>query len=798
MSLEEWQRALRIEYGEEQAFTMVNVGDHPVFSTFEVTNPATQRTYRVAIRGEEPGRNYCSCPDFTVNTLGVCKHIACVIAKLRRGRTTKKLLRENYQPSFSEVYVEYGNERTVRLSLGTDHTAKLRALAKTYFTLDGTLRAGGYARFGAFMNKAGALKDDIRIYDDALEYIGHIRDRTRRERIIDKKYPVVTPRGRAGGPAVRGVKATLYPYQYEGARFAARAGRAIIADEMGLGKTLQAIAAAEIMAAQFGVEKVLVVCPTSVKYQWKHEIERFTDRTVQVLEGLAHKRREQYATDAFYRIAGYEQVYRDVDDINDAAIDLVVLDETQRIKNWRTRTAQSIKRLCSPYALALTGTPLENRLEELHSIVEFIDRYRLGPLFKFLHAHQLTDEVGKVVGYRHLGSIGKTLRPILIRRTKAEVQQQLPGRVKKNLFVTMTKEQAEYHEENRSIVARLVAKWRRHRFLSEADQRRLMICLQNMRMACDNTFLLDKQTRNGPKSDEAVSIIGDILSDPAKKVVVFSQWQRMQQLLVEKLEEARIGYRYLHGGVPGHRRRELITSFRNDPDVRVFLSTDAGGTGLNLQSASAVINMDLPWNPAVLEQRIGRVHRIGQKRSVQVINLVSEGTIEQGMLKVLAFKKSVFAGVLDGGQDTVFMGETRLSKFMKEVSAVSDEVEKTPAAVPSMESEGSADEGRATAASRSSQEAQTEALSKSLRDLLTAGTAIVQRLAGATGSDNGGDAMAQTGGIVEVDPATGRPSLRIPLPEPEVIQGALSALTPLLQHIASGLSESAKQRRTRE
>ena len=135
---------------------------------------------------------------------------------------------------------------------------------------------------------------------------------------------------------------------------------------------------------------------------------------------------------------------------------------------------------------------------------------------------------------------------------------------------------------------------------------------------------------------------------------------------------------FFHGGVPSRKRKNLIEQFREDPDCRLFLSTDAGGVGLNLQHANVVVNMDLPWNPAVLEQRIGRVHRLGQTRPVQVINFIAEGTIEQGMLSTLAFKKSLFAGILDGGEKEVFLGESRLKRFMESVEKVTSDIPQTP------------------------------------------------------------------------------------------------------------------------
>ena len=151
-------------------------------------------------------------------------------------------------------------------------------------------------------------------------------------------------------------------------------------------------------------------------------------------------------------------------------------------------------------------------------------------------------------------------------------------------------------------------------------------------------------TDHGVKADEAVTLLDEIFERPETKVVVFSQWLRMHELLVRRFKERGWDHVLFHGGVPGGKRKDLVDRFRDDPKCRAFLSTDAGGVGLNLQHANVVINMDLPWNPAVLEQRIGRVHRLGQKQPVRVVNFVAQGTIEEGMLSVLKFKKSLFAG----------------------------------------------------------------------------------------------------------------------------------------------------------
>ncbi len=204
---------------------------------------------------------------------------------------------------------------------------------------------------------------------------------------------------------------------------------------MGLGKTIQAIAASEIMAKHLGVVAGADHLPHLPQASVGREIARFAERSTCVINGLRARREQLFTADSFFKITNYDTVYRDLDLIQKWSPDLVILDEAQRIKNWNTRAARNVKKVASPFAIVLTGTPLENRLEELVSIVQFVDQHRLGPTFRFLHDHQITDETGRVVGYRQLDTIGKTLAPILLRRKKDEVVKQLPPRLDKNFFV---------------------------------------------------------------------------------------------------------------------------------------------------------------------------------------------------------------------------------------------------------------------------------------------------------------------------------------------------------------------------
>ena len=197
----------------------------------------------------------------------------------------------------------------------------------------------------------------------------------------------------------------MLPYQLEGVAFAAGVGRAILADDMGLGKTIQGVGAAEILAREAGIGRVLVVCPASVKSQWRSEIHRFSDRSVQLVTGGAAERARQYDNDSFFTVCNYEQVLRDILAIERVRWDLIILDEGQRIKNWESKTARVIKGLQSPFALVLSGTPLENRLDELYSVVQFVDDRRLPPAFRFFHRHRVVDENGQGAGLQEPGPV---------------------------------------------------------------------------------------------------------------------------------------------------------------------------------------------------------------------------------------------------------------------------------------------------------------------------------------------------------------------------------------------------------
>ncbi len=550
LTLEQWQVELRRMQAKKDMLDIHEVNNKSYPGYYNVTNAITHKGYRVVYRGACSGWNFCSCMDFKTNQLGTCKHLEAV------GQWLELRNRQPYSgnPPHTSLYLSYKGERKIYLRIGTDDTEAFRELARGYFTHDGVLREDAQLKVGLFIKKAQAINNTFRIYSDAMAYLIKSRADMTRVNSLDE----VTSDQRLDSL----LKTKLYPYQKEGIRFAYRAGSSIIADEMGLGKTLQAIGVAQLMKAQGLISSVLILCPTSLKYQWKKEIEKFTDDSAVVVEGTHIARKKLYQASEFYKIVSYNSLSVDIKALKSLRTDFLIMDEVQRLKNWNTQISKAARRVESDYTVVLSGTPLENKLDELYSITQFVDQYCLGPYYKFVDETTIKSETGKIVGYKNLNAVGERLKNTLIRRRRKDVALQLPPRQDETIFVPMTSEQRRLHDEYKVVVAGLVHKWARAKFLSEGDRRRLLLMLNQMRMLCDSTYVLDQESRNDTKVDEAVSIIVNHLeSGIEEKVVVFSQWERMTRLISGELDKLGIGYEYLHGGVPSKARKDIVDNF---------------------------------------------------------------------------------------------------------------------------------------------------------------------------------------------------------------------------------------------
>jgi superfamily II DNA or RNA helicase len=622
---------------QTESLQVKNLDPHfPIFSNFAVKSKSGL-TYSVEIRSVSRRWFSCNCVDFRINALGTCKHVEATLLYL--------------EARYPRLFNQAKKNDKGRLDIVPDLTSGALRVER----LRGTLQPGfpriidrnGIVRMEDPEEALALLQDarvpSLRISQEVAPWL----DARRREQ--DRRFALreYERKVQSGEWPAQETLVSLYPYQREGMLHLAFKERALLADEMGLGKTIQAIAACALLHRLEKANRALVVTPASLKTEWEEQIQRFADLNYQLVFGPRGKRLRLYGSAPFFTIVNYEQMLADALDVNrHLQPDIVILDEAQRIKNWGTKTAQAVKRLQSRYAFILTGTPIENRIDDIHSLMSFIDPSVLGPLFRFNREFYLLDERGRPSGYQNLEQLHKRIRPFLLRRRKADVETELPDRTDQRYFVPLSPKQADSYGSHEAQVARLVDIAKR-RPLTQQESEKLQRELAMMRMICDTNYILDPKDRVCPKLSELEKILEECRNNEDVKIIVFSEWARMLELVKDLCEKMKIGYALHTGAVPQRRRRAEIQLFKSDPDCRVFLSTDSGSTGLNLQNASIVVNCDLPWNPARLEQRIARAWRKHQTKPVTVIHLVSEHTIEQRMLETLSSKQALADGILD-------------------------------------------------------------------------------------------------------------------------------------------------------
>lgn len=670
----------------EESFVITNTeARHPIFSNFRVKS-GSGLTYSVEIRGLGDREAVCDCVDFRTNGLGLCKHTEAVLLHLQARHKRAFKAGGTAGSDRIEVTVDPAAD-TLRI---LDGRGKLPTQVRRWFdSKDGRSVGPPEAAWAALRRLRDERFPQIRL-SQLIEPWLERRRRAVERRQLRHEYEMKV-QGGVWPPHETTVP--LFPYQREGMLHLAFTERALLADEMGLGKTIQAIAACALLHRLGKARRVLIVAPASLKAEWEEQIRRFTALDYRIVFGGKIRRLAAYdqsAATPFFTIVNYEQMVMDALDVNARlAPDIVVLDEAQRIKNWNTKTAQAVKRLQSRYAFVLTGTPIENRIDELQSLMDFLDPSALGPLFRFNRDFYELDERGRPIGCRNLDVLHERVKPFLLRRRKTEVETELPERTDHNHFVALHESQKQNYAVHEQQVMRL-ANLASRRPLTKQEQEKLQRELAMMRMICDTNYILDSKDRTCPKLDELGKLLEECVENDAK-VIIFSEWERMLQLVRDLCEERGLGHAWHTGSVPQQRRRGEINSFKDDPACRVLLSTDCGATGLNLQNASVVINCDLPWNPAKLEQRIARAWRKNQTRHVTVINLISEGTIEHRMLDTLALKQSVAMSVLDKP------GEVKAIKLRSGRQAFVERLKQliTPGTVPSRTEASAGDQKKA-------------------------------------------------------------------------------------------------------
>ncbi|MFD0558713.1 DEAD/DEAH box helicase [Stackebrandtia endophytica] len=450
------------------------------------------------------------------------------------------------------------------------------------------------------------------------------------------------------------VVATLRPYQRHGVAWLRRVAEqhcgGILADDMGLGKTLQAIA---LLAERRPALPHLVVCPTSVLGNWARELHRFApDLPVVRHHGPDRAIRIEDAgfTPGSVVITSYTLMLRDIDLLAQQDWDVVILDEAQQIKNHTSQTARAARALPAQVRLALTGTPVENRLSELWSIMDFANPGILGNHRRF--SKRFSEPIEMRRDTRAAERLRNIVEPFLLRRMKSEVATDLPAKQESIVACTLTTEQAQLYRAavKQAMDAGFGAGFERHG--------RILKLLTQLKQICNHPAQFLKQTQPLPqrsgKLTRATEMLAEAL-DEGSQSLVFTQYRAMGELLAEhlasELDLPRVPF--LHGGVRQADRDRMVERFQTEGTPIMIVSLKAGGTGLNLTAATNVVHYDRWWNPAVEDQATDRAHRIGQDKPVDVYKLVTGGTLEERIADLLERKRSIAEAITGTGEEWI-------------------------------------------------------------------------------------------------------------------------------------------------
>lgn len=439
------------------------------------------------------------------------------------------------------------------------------------------------------------------------------------------------------------LKKTLREYQREGFDFLVTLARyglgGILADEMGLGKTLQVIT---FLLAQKGA-KSLIITPTALIYNWKKEIERFAPSLkVGIVHGVRENRYKVLEEKENYDIilTTYTTYKNDEAYYKDTIFDYCIIDEAQHIKNPKSQITQTIKGVKSKVRFALTGTPMENNLLELWSLMDFVmPGYLYNPLrFQniFMTQPPQTEELRRLIS------------PFILRRTKEEVLAELPDKIEQNVVITLES----YHQKTYWAMKKLI---KQKIQADHTNRAALLAYLTKLRQICLVPERMVKQYKG--ENSKLEYLMGLLKEIPEQKVLIFSQFTTVLGEIGKRLQEENICYSYLDGQTSAKERMELVDAFNEMPEQKIFLiSLKAGGTGLNLTGANTVVHFDPWWNPAVEDQASARAHRMGQKQVVNVIKLVAKETIEEHIISLQESKKGLIAEVMNGQAQNLLGG----------------------------------------------------------------------------------------------------------------------------------------------
>lgn len=447
--------------------------------------------------------------------------------------------------------------------------------------------------------------------------------------------------------------------------------------------TIQGIGASHELIQEGKIKKVVVVPPASLKYQWAEEIKKFTDYTSIVVDGTKKQRTNQYAQfsreSVQFLIVGYETIRNDIDMVKELEFDCICLDEAQKIKNRQTKTYKAITQLNPEYKFLLTGTPMQNRPDEIHALMSWLDQDVLGKITQFRKKHVVTGEkFGRRfmdLGYKNLDEIRERISPRLLRRMKQEVAPDLPDMLYSIVRADMTKPQKELYdavatdfkflqEELQEFYANQ-SEQDAAQFKKSKDEDKVLGYMYMLQAIADHPLLLARgkskmaqkylplvrKARNSPKLDELIETLTPQI-EAGEDIVIFSRFVTMLELIHKEIMKHFNQEPYvIHGGVKPKARQEQVNDFKENPTRQIMLLSDAGNSGLNLENASSLIHYDMPWTASTFDQRSNRIHRLNSEfESVNIISMVLNDSIDEQVMRTIEHKRNLSDGLIERNQ----------------------------------------------------------------------------------------------------------------------------------------------------
>jgi len=493
-----------------------------------------------------------------------------------------------------------------------------------------------------------SVVDELYESRDTAELELQLEEKYEQLRQFDKIKPIEPPRT---------LQEILRPYQVSGYQWLnylkeVRWG-GILADDMGLGKTVQALSYLEFYKKTEGSLCALVVCPTTLIYNWENEIKKFTPSIRHAIHhGSARLRKKETLQSFEILITTYGTLRSDIKLLSTLEFDYVILDESQAIKNPSSKVTRAAQLLQAKHRLCMSGTPLQNNTFDVYAQMNFLNPGMLGSVEFFRQEFSVPiDKLGEPDRKEHLRKI---LYPFILRRTKEQVAKDLPEKQEIVLFCEMEKEQRDIYEAYRNDYRNQILGSIENQGI-QRSQLAILQGLMKLRQICDSPAILNEKEEfpnYSIKLDELARQLKEDISD--HKALVFSQFLGMLALICSKLEELGIPYVYFDGSTSAPDREKAIQQFQKQESIRVFLiSLKAGGVGLNLTAADYVYIMDPWWNPAVEQQAIDRTHRIGQTKNIFAYRMICKDSIEDKILKLQERKKALAKDIIS--DDTGFV-----------------------------------------------------------------------------------------------------------------------------------------------